>query len=68
MLSIFLYLYSVGTNKSLIDQAQGLVGYWPFDEGNGTIAKDYSGNGNNETLVNGPTWTTGKVEGALNFD
>ena len=54
---------------------QGLVGYWPFDEGSGTIVKDYSGNGNNGTLCNGstcgvqgPTWTTGKVGGALSFD
>jgi hypothetical protein len=62
------HLYSVGTDKRLIDQAQGLVGYWPFDEGGGTIAKDYSGNGNNGTLVNNPTWTTGKVGGALSFD
>jgi len=69
------HLFSVGTNKRLIDQAQGLVGYWPFDEGSGTIAYDYSGNGNNGTLCNGstcgvqgPTWTTGKVGGALSFD
>jgi prepilin-type N-terminal cleavage/methylation domain-containing protein len=62
------HLFSAGTNKRLIDQAQGLVGYWSFDEGSGTIAKDYSGNGNNGTLVNGPTWTTGKVGGALSFD
>jgi hypothetical protein len=47
---------------------QGLVGYWPFDEGSITIAKDYSGNGNNGTLVNVPTWTTGKVGGALSFN
>jgi prepilin-type N-terminal cleavage/methylation domain-containing protein len=62
------HLYSVGTNKRLIDKAQGLVGYWTFDEGTGTIAYDYSGNGNNGILVNGPTWTTGKVGGALSFD
>jgi prepilin-type N-terminal cleavage/methylation domain-containing protein len=69
------HLYSVGTNKRLIDQAQGLVGYWPFDEGTGTIAYDYSRNGNNGTLCNGatcgvqgPTWTTGKIGGALSFD
>jgi len=35
------HLYSVGSNKRLIDKAQGLVGYWPFDEGTGTIAYDY---------------------------
>ena len=67
------HLYSAGTNKRLIDQAQGLVGYWPFDEGPGTIAYDYSGNGNNGTLVNfnftaTSGWTTGKVGGALSFD
>jgi hypothetical protein len=62
------YLYSVGTNKRLIDQAQGLVGYWPFDEGSGTIAYDYSGNGNNGTLVNGPQWVDGKVGKALMFN
>ncbi len=37
----------------------GLVGNWTFDEGSGTTAYDRSGNGNNGTLTNGPTWTTG---------
>jgi hypothetical protein len=67
------HLYSVGTNKRLVDKAQGLVLYLPFDEGTGTIAYDYSGNGNNGTLVNfnftaTSGWTTGKVGGALIFD
>ena len=39
-----------------------------LDEGTGTTANDGSGNGNNGTLQNGPTWTTGKSGGALNFD
>ncbi|GIW67425.1 MAG: hypothetical protein KatS3mg096_293 [Candidatus Parcubacteria bacterium] len=43
------HLFSVGTNKRLIDQAQGLVGYWSFDDWNGNIANDYSGNNNNGT-------------------
>jgi len=46
----------------------GLAGYWKFDEGSGTVAADSSGNGNNGTLVNGPTWTTGKVGNALSFN
>ena len=46
----------------------GLVGWWKFDEGSGTVAYDSSGNGNNGNLTNGPTWTTGKVGGALSFD
>jgi hypothetical protein len=46
----------------------GLVGWWKFDEGSGTVAYDSSGNGNNGNLTNGPTWTDGKVGGALSFD
>jgi len=46
----------------------GLVGWWKFDETEGTLAADSSGNGHNGTLMNGPTWTTGPVRGALSFD
>ena len=45
----------------------GLVGWWNLDEGSGTSAADSSGNGNTGTLVNNPTWTTGKINGALNL-
>jgi hypothetical protein len=60
--------FEVGSNLRLIAQSEGLVGWWPFDEGSGTTANDSSGNNNNGTLVNGPTWTTGKLGGALSFD
>ena len=50
------------------DITTGLKGYWKFDEGSGTAAADSSGSGNNGTLTNGPTWTTGKINGALSFD
>ncbi len=46
---------------------QGLVTYWTFDEGSGTTANDSSGSGNKGTLFNTPTWTTGKLNGALSF-
>lgn len=46
----------------------GLVGYWKFDEGNGTSAYDSSGNGNNGILIGNPTWTTGKSGNALTFN
>jgi hypothetical protein len=36
----------------------GLVGYWKFNEGSGTLALDSSGGGNNGTLVNSPAWRT----------
>ena len=35
--------------------ATGLVGYWRFDEGSGTTAYDYSGNGHAGTLMHGAT-------------
>ncbi len=47
---------------------KGLVGYWKLDDGSGTSAADTSGNGNTGTLTNGPSWTTGKIIGATNFD
>jgi hypothetical protein len=46
----------------------GLVGWWKFDETSGTVAYDSSGNGNNGNLTGGPTWVTGKIDGALSFD
>jgi hypothetical protein len=46
----------------------GLVGWWKFDEGSGAVAYDSSGNGNDGNLTNGPTWTAGKIGGALSFD
>ena len=60
--------FEAGNNLSLWTSASGLVGYWSFDEGSGTTARDLSGRGNTGTLVNGPTWTTGRVGGALSFD
>jgi type II secretory pathway pseudopilin PulG len=61
----------VGSDLALWKNAYGLVGYWPFDEGNGTSAADASGNGNAGTLMNGPAWQAGsncKVGGCLSLD
>lgn len=33
------------------------VGHWKLDDGTSTTAIDSSGNGNNGTLTNGPTWS-----------
>jgi hypothetical protein len=46
----------------------GLVAAWSFDDGAGTTARDSSPNGNTGTLLNGPTWTTGRYGGALLFN
>lgn len=46
----------------------GLVGWFKFKEGTGTTTADSSGNGNNGTLINSPTWTTSNTgNGALNL-
>jgi hypothetical protein len=47
----------INTPKPL-DLSNGLVGYWNFNEGNGSIAHDSSGNGNDGTIV-GATWVSG---------
>ena len=60
--------FEAGSNLALWTNASGLVGYWSFDEGSGTTVNDLSGRGNVGTLQNGPTWTTGRVGGALSFD
>src|SRR4029077_11313111 len=48
--------------------ALGLVAAYGFNEGNGTVVNDVSGNGNNGT-ISGATWTTsGKYGNALTFN
>ncbi len=47
---------------------KSLVGWWKLDDGAGTTAQDASGNNRNGTLVGGPVWTTGRIDGGLQFD
>ena len=48
----------------------GLVGWWKLDESSGDIARDSSGQGKDGRLDGNPVWTptSGKVNGALEFD
>jgi len=39
-----------------------------FDENTGSVAEDETGYGNDGTLINGPVWTSGKSNSALEFD
>lgn len=64
-----LILRTVGSITARMDN--GLVGYWHFDEGTSTLARDASGNANTGTLTNGPTWQSGtscKAGSCLSFD
>ncbi|MCU6712722.1 DUF4038 domain-containing protein [Paenibacillus sp. J5C_2022] len=47
---------------------QAASAYWKLDEGSGATANDFSGNLNTGTLVNGASWTTGIVNGAVSLD
>jgi hypothetical protein len=44
-----------------------LVGWWTFDEGHGDRALDWSGHGNNGTVVGDPEWVDGIMKGALDL-
>jgi hypothetical protein len=48
----------------------GLIGWWKFDESEGSAAADSSGNGNDGSLQGNPVWRPngGKLAGALEFD
>ncbi|RLE42288.1 hypothetical protein DRJ19_04440 [Candidatus Woesearchaeota archaeon] len=65
-------------NATFIRVIDGVVGAWHFDEGEGTIAHDTSGEENDGTLHDAnstnndgntpPQWVDGKFEKALEFD
>jgi len=65
----FLFVLGVALTSTANAEDPSLVGWWTFDEDLGTIAKDYSGNGNDATLLGEPTWSTDpEHKGILLFD
>ncbi|MBN2137349.1 MAG: hypothetical protein JW720_06060 [Sedimentisphaerales bacterium] len=48
---------------------EGLIAYWPMEEGSGNIVSDASGNGNHGTFSSptSPVWDSGKWGGGLMF-
>jgi len=47
------------------DPADGLVAYWPFDEGSGTVAADAFGEVADDGQVQGAIWNSGRFGQAL---
>jgi hypothetical protein len=46
----------------------GLIGWWRFDETEGSVAKDSSGGNHDGALVGDAKWTQGKIGGAVELD
>jgi len=59
-------LFFTGLSYAKIDPAT-IVGLWLFDEDEGDVVEDLSGNGNNGTLMGKPKWVAGKFGSALEF-
>ncbi len=45
-----------------------VVAHWSFDEGAGNIAFDAGEYGNDGVLTNGPLWTIGRIDSAVDLD
>jgi len=69
-LAPFVFVLGLAANVANADITSDLLGYYPLDEGVGTIAIDVSGNGHDGTLNNGVTWISpGFIgKGAINVD
>ena len=66
VLSVFALLI-IGLTGRVYSAEEGLVAYWPMDEGKGSVIRDKSGNGNDGKLF-GATWVEDKGDKALSFD
>ncbi|MHC4169180.1 MAG: LamG domain-containing protein [Planctomycetota bacterium] len=60
-----LVLVAAGAGKAA---EPGLIGWWKFDEGSGTVARDSSGNGNDGAIKGDPKWVAEKTGSALELD
>jgi outer membrane protein assembly factor BamB len=65
-LLVYVILLLPGRPLTAAVDTQGLVGYWKFDEGQGTTVRD--GAGTNHGTAHGAKWTTGISGTALLFD
>lgn len=74
-LSVYNKIISLLTNNSSAQLSQvvssvsnGLIGYWPLNEGGGSAINDSSGHGNTGSLLGNPQWTSGQIKQAIYFD
>jgi hypothetical protein len=65
---LLVLMTTLGISSTVVGQTypEGMIAYWKFDEGSGTIA--YSSVGQHTGTVSGPDWIAGQVGGALYFE
>ena len=68
VLAVAVLLLGASAGQALAADDPYLVGWWQFDEGSGTVAKDSSGHSHDGTLNGDPKWVGGPLGGALDFD
>jgi len=61
------FVLALGLGAS-VGNAGSLVGYWSFDEGQGTVVHDQSGSGNDGTINGSPLWIEGPFGKALQLN
>jgi hypothetical protein len=66
LLTAFFILPFVSASWNQTNLSVGLVTYYPFNETTGTIASDYTGNGNNLEATYTPTWENGIIGNGFN--
>ena len=67
MIVCFLFVLLIFTSEAEFDP-ETLVGVWLFDEGNGKVAEDSSGNGLDGALKGNAKWVDGQFGKGLEFD
>ena len=66
VLTFLAVVLSLALAHTAVAADSGLVGWWKFDDGAGTVAKDSSGNGYDGTVYDA-VWVEGHLGGALDF-
>ncbi|MFH1716600.1 MAG: LamG domain-containing protein [Planctomycetota bacterium] len=63
------FLFSLIVTLGLAANASAdLVAHWSLDDGSGSVATDFTGNGHDGTVGGTANWVVGKIGGALDFN
>jgi hypothetical protein len=68
MRKMFALLLCFAASAPTFAQSSGPVAAYSFDAGSGSTVVDTTGHNNTISLLNGPTWRTGKYGSAVTFD